>query len=43
MERRCPQKIYKRRERLMAMKDLIGKIVGLDTMLFIYHIEDNPK
>lgn len=25
------------------MKDLIGKIVGLDTMLFIYHIEDNPK
>lgn len=27
----------------MAMKDLIGKIVGLDTMLFIYHIEDNPK
>ncbi|MBI3583637.1 MAG: type II toxin-antitoxin system VapC family toxin [Nitrospinae bacterium] len=27
----------------MAMKDLVGKIVGLDTMLFIYHIEDNPK
>lgn len=25
------------------MKDLVGKIVGLDTMLFIYHIEDNPK
>lgn len=27
----------------MVMKSFRGKTIGLDTMIFIYHIEDHPK
>ena len=27
----------------MGMKGLKGKTIGLDTMIFIYHLEDHPK